>query len=160
MNKTRRILFRVGAVVILVAIAAVMMIVGRGHTVYLDNKTLEYNGETYSTPYKVVVLVKDEQVAKLYTRERGSATNIGQTFTMTLEITQEKGGEEVVSTHTLKLPYSLDGVVVNLPGYLAGLPEEAWMSEFVPLATEAEPAEDEDLPGDDEFGDSFEMGEF
>ena len=159
MDKTRRILFRVAAVAILVAIAAVMMIVGRGHTVYLDNKNMEYEGESYSAPYKVVVKVKYKQVAKLYTRERGSATNIGQNFTMTLEITQNKGGDEVVSTHTLKLPYSLDGIVVNLPGYLAGLPEEAWMSEFVPIATEAEAA-DEELPAENEFGDSFELGDF
>lgn len=159
MNKSRRLMFRVFAVVILVAIAAVMMLVGRGHTVYLDNKTLEYDGETYSTPYKVVVTVKDQQVAKLYNRERGSATNIGQTFTMTLAITQEKGGDEVVSTHTLKLPYNLDGIVVNLPGYLAGLPEEAWMSEFVPIAVEADTSEEENLPDDDEF-ESFEMSDF
>lgn len=159
MDKTRRILFRVAAVAILVAIAAVMMIVGRGHTVYLDNKNMEYEGESYNSPYKVVVKVKDKQVAKLYARERGSATNIGQSFTMTLEITQEKGGDEVVSTHTIKLPYSLDGIVVNLPGYLAGLPEEAWMSEFVPIATEAEAAEEEP-PAENEFGDSFELGDF
>ena len=37
MNKTRMLLFRLGTLAILVAIAAVMMIVGRGHTVYLDN---------------------------------------------------------------------------------------------------------------------------
>ncbi len=159
MNKNRSLLFRIGAVVILVAIAAVMMIVGRGHTVYLDNKTLEYEGQTYTAPYKAVILVKDKQVAKLYARERGSSTNIGQSFTMTLKITQEKGGEEVTSTHTLKIPYSIDGIVVNLPGYLAGLPEEAWMSEFVPLATEADDSTAEDLPDDDEF-DSFEMGDF
>ena len=41
MNKTRRWLFRLGTLLILVAIAACMMVVGRGHTVYLDNKTLE-----------------------------------------------------------------------------------------------------------------------
>ena len=58
---------------------------------YLDNKKLEYNGKTYDTPYKVVVLVDGEQVAKLYDRERGSATCIGQKFTVTLEITEKKG---------------------------------------------------------------------
>ena len=56
MDKTRRILFRVAAVAILVAIAAVMMIVGRGHTVYLDNKNMEYEGESYSAPYKVKLI--------------------------------------------------------------------------------------------------------
>ncbi len=155
MNKTRMLLFRLGTLAILVAIAAVMMVVGRGHTVYLDNKKLEYQGQEYKTPYKVVVLVKGEQVAKLYDRERGSATNVGQNFEMTLEITQEKGGDETVATYQIKLPYNMDGVIINLPGYLAGLPEEAYLTEFVSTAPE-EPEAEEEIPESDEF----EMGEF
>ena len=156
-EKTRMLLFRLGAVLLLLVIAAVMMVIGRGHTVYLDNKTLEYGGETYPALYRVVVEVRGVQAAKLNKRERGASTNIGQTFEMTLKITGEKGAEEVVSTHTLSLPYNMDGVVINLPGYLAGLPEEAYLSEFVPIAVEAEEETPEDaLPG----GDEFELGEF
>ena len=91
--KKRTLFFRLGAIAILLAIAAVMMVIGRGHTVYFDNKKLEVNGETYDTPYKVCVYVGDERVAKLYDKERGMATWIGQNFEMTLEITQEKGGD-------------------------------------------------------------------
>ncbi|MEG2222084.1 MAG: DUF6672 family protein, partial [Oscillospiraceae bacterium] len=88
MNKKRAILFRVGAVVLLLIIGAIMMVIGRGHTVYLDSKTLEYNGQTYTAPYKVTVTVGGEQVAKLYDKERGMATCIGQKLRATLEITQ------------------------------------------------------------------------
>ena len=35
----------------------------------------------------------------------------------------------------------MDGPVINLPAYLAGLPEEAYLSEFVPVASE-EPEEE------------------
>ena len=45
-KKTTSILFKVGTVVLLLAIAAVMFAIGRGHTVYFDNKKLEYNGTT------------------------------------------------------------------------------------------------------------------
>ena len=148
-NKTRRLLFRLGTVLILVGICAVMMIIGRGHTVYFDNKQLEYNGTTCECPYKIKVLVKDEQVANLKAKERGMATTIGQNFAMTLKITQEKGGDEVVETYRLKLPYNMDGIVVNLPAYLEGLPEEAWMSEFVPIPQESS-AEDEEVSDGDE----------
>ena len=103
--KKRTLFFRIGAIVILLAIAAVMMVIGRGHTVYFDNKKLEYNGETYDTPYKVCVYVNDERVAKLYDKERGMATWIGQNFEMTLEITQEKGGDETTETYQITLPY-------------------------------------------------------
>ena len=33
-----------------------MMVIGRGHTVYIDNKSIDYNGQTYTTPYKVVAV--------------------------------------------------------------------------------------------------------
>ena len=115
--KKRTLFFRIGTIVILLAIAAVMMVIGRGHTVYFDNKKLEYNGETYDTPYKVCVYVGDERVAKLYDKERGMATWIGQNFEMTLEITQEKGGDETTETYQIKLPYNMDGIVINAGAY-------------------------------------------
>ena len=62
MNKTRRLLFRLGTLLILLAIAACMMVVGRGHTVYLDNKTLEYNGQSYPALYKIEIEKDGEKV--------------------------------------------------------------------------------------------------
>ncbi len=157
MKSKRRILFSVLTVLILVAIAACMMVIGRGHTVYFDNKTLEgYEGQDYKAFERVVVTVKDEQVAKLGKRERGMSIWIGQDFKMTLEITEKKGDDPVVKEVSIKLPYNVDGIVINLPAYLAGLPEEAWFSEFVPVVTE-EPV-DEDPTLDDEFGLGDDMG--
>ena len=151
-NKTsnRRLIFQLTAVVVLIAIAYAMTIIGRGHTVYLDNKKLEYNGKTYDTPYKVVVLVDGEQVAKLYDRERGSATCIGQKFTVTLEITEKKGGSETTETYKLTLPHSIDSVIINLPAYMAGLPEEAYLEEFIPAPSTEK--DDEAPPTTDDIG--------
>ena len=147
--RMRKLLFRLGTVAVLIAIAACMMVIGRGHTVYFDNKAIEYQGVTYEAPYKVTVLVKGEQAAKLYEKERGSATNIGQNFEMTLRVMQDKGGSEQEYTYRIKLPYSMDGIVVNIPGFLAGLPEDVTTSEFVSLIPD-EPA-DEAVPSADEF---------
>ena len=155
MNK-RRLLFRLGAVAILIAIAACMMVIGRGHTVYVDNKTLEYNGETYKTPYRVNVYVGEERIAKLSARERGMTTNIGQNFKMTLGVIKEKGNDEEMIDVALKLPYNMDGIIINIPGYLANLPQEAWMSEFISTPTEAE-MQDEQVPTDE---DDILAGEF
>ncbi|WP_397352333.1 DUF6672 family protein [Oscillibacter sp.] len=146
----RALLFRVGAVLLLVAVAYNMTIIGRGHTVYMDSKRLDYNGQTYETPYKVVVYVNDEQVAKLYDKERGMSTWIGQNFSMTLEITQKKGGAEETQEVSLTLPRNMDGIILNLPALLAGLPEDAYLSEFVAAPAEEEEAGDEGMT--DEFG--------
>ena len=157
MKTTRRIIFSILMVLVLVGVAACMMVIGRGHTVYLDNKTLEgYEGQDYKAFERVVVTVKGEEVAKLGKRERGMSIWIGQNFKMILEITEKKGDEPVVKEVSIKLPYSVDGIVVNLPAYLAGLPEEAWYSEFVPAVTE-EPVEDDPTIGD-EFGLGDDLG--
>lgn len=155
MTLKRVLLFRLAAVLILVAVAAVMLIIGRGHTVYFDNVSLEYEGTTYETPYKVVITTGGEDVARLYDGERGMTTCIGQNLDLTLEITQEKGGEEKVVSVTVPLPYNLDGIIINLPAYLEGLPEDAYLSEFVPAATPSTDEDEEVVTGDDMM-----MGEF
>lgn len=156
--KSRRLLFRILLIVVLVAIAGVMMIIGRGHTVYFDNKSVEYQGTTYEAPYKIEIHVGNnadgDALSKLYEDERASADQIGQKITVTLIITQEKGGdEEDPVTYTIPLPYGMDGPIINLPAYLAGLPEEAYLSEFIPVITE-EP--EETVVIDDGMG----MGDF
>lgn len=148
-KKTTSILFKVGTVVLLLAIAAVMFAIGRGHTVYFDNKKLDYNGSTIDTPYKVVVIDGGEQVGKLYDKERAMTTVIGQTLDITFKITQEKGGDETIVSYRFALPYNMDGIIINLPGLFAGLPEEAYLSEFVQTIVEEDVDEE---PVTDEFG--------
>lgn len=148
MNK-RRLFFRLGAIALLVVIAACMMVIGRGHTVYVDNKSLDYNGETYKPYYRATVYVNGERISKLQPKERTSATNIGQSFSMTLELIKEKGQDAETVDISLKLPYSMDGIIINIPGYMAGLPEEAWMTEFISTPTEAE-MQDEEIPTEEE----------
>lgn len=146
--KARKWIIRIAAVVVLIVLGVIMSIIGRGHTIYLDNKTLEYEGQTYKAPYKVTVTVDGEQLTKLYDKERGSTTCLGQTFTVTLEIMETKNGAEDAQTYKIPIPKNMDGVIINIPGYLAGLPEEAYLTEFVPVATE-EPDDSETPSGDD-----------
>ena len=155
MNNKRKWIFRGCTLLMILIIAAVMFVVGRGHTVYIDNKTLEYNGETYSALQKVEVWVGSERLSKLGKRERTMSTVIGQSFEMNLINTVNKGDEPTEETVRISLPYGWDGIVVNVPGYLAGLPQEAWMTEFI---SEPEPVnEEEEAPGAGE--DEIPMGD-
>lgn len=151
----RSLCFKIGFILILLAISAVMLVIGRGHTIYLDNKKAEINGIEYAAYRKITVYVNGEKLSKLSAKDRGMAENMGQTFTMTLEYTKEKGDEEKTEEFTLKLPYSLDGIVVNLPALIEGVPQEDCMSEFVSLLTEEDTAEDEEI-----ITDEFAMGDF
>jgi len=145
MNKKRAWIFRGCTLLVILIIAGVMFLVGRGHTVYIDNRTLEYNGESYDALQKVEVWVGGERLSKLGKRERTMSTVIGQSFEMKLINTVNKGDEPTEETVRISLPYGWDGIVVNVPGYLAGLPQEAWMTEFI---SEPEPVtEEEEEPG-------------
>ena len=134
MKSKSRFLPRLIAIAIVLAVAAVMFVIGRGHTVYFDNKDLTADGQTYEAPYQIQVFVGDESVGKLKRGDRGSVSVMGQDFEMILHITPEKDAKKVGSAVKLKLPYNMDGVILNLPALLGGAPEDVYMEEFIPAA--------------------------
>ena len=150
MKNKRRLLVRILAIAAVIGIAAVMFVIGRGHTVYFDNKAMTAaDGTEYKPFYRIDVYVGDECVAKLSEGDRGMYAMMGQKFKMVLHITPKKDAKKVGSAVTMKLPYSLDGIILNLPALLNGAAEEDYMEEFIP-APEVED-EDADSVVTDEF---------
>lgn len=150
----RKLLIRLAVLALCIALAATMMVIGRGHTVYLDNKTVEYNGAEYKAFSHVDVFVKGaDKLIKLDARDRGMAKWIGQNFQMQLTVTDEKGGQPRSLSVNLKLPYGMDNPIINLPALLNGLGQDAWLDEFIPAPPSEEP-EDVELGGElgDELG--------
>ena len=156
MKNKRQIIFRAVALAIVLAVAAAMFVIGRGHTIYFDNKTCEYNGQIVEAFYKVNVTVGGEKVAKLSARDRGMTDIMGQSVTMTLEITDEKDAAPHSHKVSMGVPYNMDGIIINIPALMAGQPEEAYMSEFVIVAPEED--EEEEI-NTDEFDMGEEMGD-
>ncbi|SEK34858.1 MULTISPECIES: DUF6672 family protein [unclassified Butyrivibrio] len=151
-SKKKVLIYRIIALVVLVLIAAAMFIIGRGHTVYFDNKPLEYGGKTIDeVPYKIDVLVNGEKVASIKEGERGMVDTMGQNFNMQLLVTKEKDGKTSKIQVGLPLPYNMDGIILNLPAMLAGLPQDAYISEFIPTPSAAE-LEDEEVVTDETEG--------
>ena len=152
MKDKRRLLFRVAAIVIILAIAAVMFVIGRGHTLYFDNKETAYNGQTVEPFYKVVVTVGDQKPAKLSKGDRGMGEVMGQKLSMTVEITDEEASPHAHKVN-MSVPYNMDGITINIPALMAGLPEEAYLSEFV-IEVPDTGATDEEIVTDE-----FDMGD-
>ena len=138
----------IGNVFLGVTLFHLMFIVGRGHTIYIDNKDLEVGGKKYEAFYQVEVFVKDRSVAKLKAGDRGMVTVMGQKFRMVLHITPKEGEKKYGSAVSMNLPYNMDGIILNLPAILGGGSEEEYMSEFIPApVTES----DEEVVVTDEF---------
>ena len=144
-------IIRISFILVLVLVAVLMLRIGRGHTVYFDNRALDKDGQSVAAPYKITVYVNGEQISKLYDKERCMVTNIGDSLELTVEVMQQKGGSETTETYKLTLPHSIDSVIINLPAYMAGLPEEAYLEEFIP-APSAD-LDDEEVPNtEDDMG--------
>ena len=77
-------------------------------------------------------------------------STMGQDFEMVVHLTPTKGGKKVGGTVKLTLPYSLDGIILNLPALLNGAEESVYLDEFIP----APPVEDEE---EVVISDEFEM---
>ena len=151
MNK-RKLLFRVGAIRSILVIAACMFVIGRGHTVYFDNKETSYNGQTIEPFYKVTVTVGDQKPAKLSKGDRGMADIMGQTLSMTIEITDAEGDQPHAHKVSMGVPYNMDGIMINIPALMQGLPQDAYMSEFI-IETPDTGSTDEEIVTDE-----FDMG--
>ena len=155
MKNKRKLIFRVAALLIVLAVAAVMFVIGRGHTVYFDNKEISYNGQTVEPFYKATVTVGDQKPSKLSKGDRGMADIMGQTLTMTLEITDAEGDKPHAHKVSMTVPYNMDGITINIPALMAGLPQEAYLSEFIIAVPDADSADEEIVT--DEFDVSSDM---
>lgn len=149
--KNKSLLYKIILVVILVAMCFLMIYIGRGHTIYFDNKTMEVNGREVEAPYKVKVYIKGNEVADLSNGDRGMAIWIGPKAHIDMQVTKIKGGDKENISYDVTLPRAYDGVVINLVGLMNDAPYDTYISEFVPLATVTS-AEDEEVVLD-EFGD-------
>ncbi len=145
--------FRLAAVLFLVILAVIMIFAGRKHIVYLDNKSYQYDGGKLDAMYKVEFLNQDGEIKKLYQRERGELSFLGQINTLTLSVTEKKGGKEVTSKIRFFIPFEKDAVVINVPALLAGRDKSEWMTDFVSLATATSGStESEQVVLTDDFG--------
>ena len=144
----RRVLFASGLVAILVAIAIVCLIIGRGHTVYLDNKSIE--GTDYSSYASVDIIYEGEKVVTLEKAERGSIVLTGQKLNFQIVVKKTKAAAEETIDISMDLPYDMDGIIINIPAYVDGASADIYMSEFVPAIVEEET--EEEVPVTDEFG--------
>ena len=142
MKSKKTLLIRIAAIAVLIGIAVTMAIIGRGHTVYFDNKDLEADGTEYKAYYQIEVFVNDQSVAKLKSGDRGMISTMGQDFEMVLHITPEKDAKKVGSGVALKLPYNMDGIILNLPALLNGAAEEVYQTEFIPTPVQEDDTED------------------
>ena len=154
-SKGQSIMMRIAAVLLLIGIAGLMFIIGRGHTILIENGPYTYEGKTYEAPYLIKVYEKGERIGKLNSKprpERAQSKCIGQGYEFMAEVINEQNGPGKNYDIKIKIPRSCDNVIINVPAYIAGMPEEVYLKEqIIEVAPEPEssatPEGEEDISG-------------
>lgn len=126
----KRILFRLAALGLLVGLSSFLVWSGRGQTLLVDNKTIQIQGQELPALGLVQVSVNGKPPVEVARLERVKIEAMGTTLTLRAEIVGGMGvGKTVETSFTLT---GRDMHLISLPALLAGLPEDQWISVFVP----------------------------
>lgn len=153
---SRRHLFQLVAVILILVLAVVMFVIGRQHTILLDNKTIEHDGKSYPAFSIVEVKINKEDSIELAARDRDKADVMGQRHKITVTYT-DKYFEEHEVVKKFKVPIGYDMVLVSIPALVADLEQSIWLQQFIPPTAAVAPVVEE-LPVEDDLG--IDMGEF
>lgn len=150
---------RLAVVVVVILLAVFLYHYGKQHTVYVDNRTIEIDGVSYKALDWAEVSVDGRDAQEYSPRTRREETVIRQKHTIHVVYEDEDFNQfEVEAEFTV--PLNETQVVLSLPALVAGLEEDQYITEFVPMAQQlglnigggsAAAAEAEAAPS--EFGD-------
>ena len=153
---SRRHFFQLVAVILILVLAVVMFVIGRQHTVLLDNKTIEHDGKSYPAFSIVEVKINKEDSIELAARDRDKADVMGQRHKITVTYT-DKFFEEHEVVKNFKVPIGYDMVLISIPALVADLGQSIWLQQFIPPTAAVAPVVEE-LPVEDDLG--IDLGEF
>ena len=150
---------RLAVVVVVILLAVFLYHYGKQHTVYVDNRTIEIDGVSYKALDWAEVSVDGREAEKYSPRTRREETVIRQKHTIHVVYEDEDFNQFEVDAE-FTVPLNETQVVLSLPALVAGLEEDQYITEFVPMAQQlglnigggsAAAAEAEAAPS--EFGD-------
>ncbi len=148
MEKRRALLKRrviqLGVVVFVLLLAVVMFIVGKEHTILLDNKDIESGGVTYDAFKIGEVQVNRGERLELGPRDRDKADVMGQRHKVTVTYSDRYYDEHVV-VKRFKVPISQGMVLVSLPALVAELDQSVWLTNYEAPTLLSIPIEEEPI---------------
>ncbi|MFA5468783.1 MAG: DUF6672 family protein [Sphaerochaetaceae bacterium] len=127
----KRRLIQLAVVVLVILLGVIMFIVGKEHTILLDNKSVEIDGTTYNAFQIVEVQVAKGETLELGPRDRDKAVVMGQRHKLTVTYT-DRNFEEHVIVKKFSVPIGESMVLISLPVFAAGLDQSLWLEHYEP----------------------------
>ena len=138
--RTRRLVIRLALVVVYFALIAVFFLIGKGHSILVDNKDVS---EEILGLDGVLVSIDGREALELYPDDRDRENVRAQTH----RVRVEDFNGEVLAEKRFTLPLNKDMIVLSVPKLVAGI--EPFLDDFVPLT--ALQANDEDDGSGEQF---------
>lgn len=147
--KYRTLLIRAGVILFILILAVVMFIIGKSHTILVDNKSID----DYQALQLVEVQVGKQPILELAARDRDKFDVTGQRHTVRVIYTDRQWEEHVIE-RKIVLPLMQDMVMILLPVLVANpdADQALWLENYeIPtFAVMAQP--DEEVVTDDLAG--------
>ncbi len=154
---------RLAVIVVVILLAVFLYHYGMQHTVYVDNRTIEIDGESYRALDWAMVSVDGGDSQEYSPRTRREETVMRQKHTIHV-VYEDDDFNEIEFDAEFTLPVNEKQIVLSLPALLAGLDQSQYLTEFVPMAQQlglsiggnaagSQQAEDTDISEADMFGD-------
>ena len=145
---------RLAAIAVIIAFSVFLFLIGRQHTILVDNKTVTANEKEFQALQVVEVQINKQPFLELAARDRDKFDVVGQKHTVTIMYTDRNWEEQVVQ-RSFKVPLMQDMLIISIPA-LVGNPDaeqHIWLEnyELPTYAMTAQPVEEiiitDDLSG-------------
>lgn len=118
MKISRRFYVRSIALVLLVLLFVVMFLIGKQHSVLIDNRNVEVNGIEYKALNIVEFYIDNEDGIELAKRDRDQVDVTGQSHKVKVVYT-DSNWDEIELERKVKLPLNEDMLLFSIPAFIA-----------------------------------------
>ena len=130
---------RMGVVLGLIALAACLFYIGKGHTLLLDTNAVTIDGREFRSYASATVIVDGKELNSPMGRaERAMVVVSGPKHRIVI-VDDADAAKRVEKTFTI--PTFMDRVLVSIPAMLGDAPAEHWIAPFIPQPVEQAPVE-------------------
>lgn len=124
-------LIRLAAIVLVFLFAAMLFLIGKQHTVLLDNKTITVNDVEIRALKLVEVQIDKLDSLEFAPRDRDKVDVTRKKHTITVSYTDDNW-EELSFTRTFRLPLMEEMFIISIPTLVADpdAPQSAWLEKY------------------------------
>lgn len=127
----KRFYIRAAAIIIVILFAILMALVGKQHSILLDNKNIEVNNQELKALQLVEIQIDKQPVMELARRDRDQVDVQGQRHKIIVTYTDDDWNEIVIEKK-IKVPFSHDMLLFSIPAFINNVDDiDSYLQPFV-----------------------------